>query len=179
MSITRFGKATYRDFLMDFFSWMATHFTPSTRKFTSYNLSCLPSYPSIITLVATSPTGMSSSSHVLRLPFSHTEIITEGSLTVKISSSTCNWLTTPITKLSDLIGTARVRSTKFPLLSTFPRAILLIKFTRAFTRFAAYQASRLWLSLSHTSIIPHIEIEERYCEISAKRCSQQVFNLSL
>lgn len=180
MSITRISKTSDGNLMVDMVCWLSAHLTSPTSKFASYGLSFFPTYSPIVAIVTTSPTRMSGLPHVLRLPFSHTKIVTENSLAMKVRGSPYDWLTAPITLLNHLV--CWLTSFIPALVIALKRAINSVK---AEVTIKGLTASRAYLSdcvgfilkSRHTYIIPHIEIEEKYCAIATDRCRQTVMNL--
>lgn len=180
MSITRISKTPNRNLMVDMGRWLTAHLTSFTSNLTGYNFSLFPTYSPIVAIIASSPTRMSRLSYILGLPLSHTQIVTENPLAMKVRGSPYNWLTTPSAILGDFIG--RLAMLLPALMVAIKRAINPVETLETIKRFATGRAyllncPSLIFESWHSYIIPHIEIEEKYCEIAAKRCCQSVMAL--
>lgn len=181
MGITRICKATHRNLMVNITGGFTTHLTFASRQLASQHLCPSPTQATSIPSPP-SPARVIRLPCIFRLPFSHTEIIAKGLFAVEVGSRASNRLPAPIARLSRSIRTTWVWPTTLAFLSAIPRAILLIEFARTLARLPAYQARWFNGLSSHISSITDytqksrlIEIEEKYCEIAAKRMSQLVF----
>ena len=128
------------------------------------------------------PAGVIFPNLKFRLPLCHTAIVTKGFTRMKITSWAGNILTTPRTLLSYFVSWSAMFIS--PAMVTMRRTINSVKANITIKSLAtswAYPLNCMDFTLKsrHILIIPHIEIEEKYCEIAAKRCSQGIFKLNV
>jgi len=181
MSITRISKTSNGNLMMHTSSRLSTHLTFTTSQFNCVQTCGSPSYATCIAPTA-SPSRMCRFTDIFRLPFSHTKIIAKYFLTVKVSRSTSNRLSAPFTRLSDLVCRLAmfVAAVVVAVNRTVDslKAIIALKCvttSRANLHYCSYFTFESW----HGYIIPHIEIEEKYCEIAARRMAQTVMALDI
>lgn len=188
MSITGFCKTTYRNFMVDIVSWFSAHSTLTIRKFPGFVFCCFPSTTTCIPS-PTSPSRMIGLSKIFRLPLSHTKVITKDFMAVVIRCRAYDLLTTPITYPYYLIGWSAMFIPA--VMIAIKRTINSIKTTvglKSISTSRAYllNSSTFIFKSWHIPIIPDyvqksrfIEIEEKYCEIAAKRMAQTVMELKI
>ena len=177
MRIGWFWKTPNRDFVMNFFGSFATHFTPALRDIPSF---FSRSFPATTTSIpsATSPSRMIFLTKIFGLPFSHAKVIAKNLFRMKITCWADYIVTTPLAFFNYLI--CRFTMLVAALVIAFERAVNSLKASKGFERMmtawtyflnSSYFVFESW----HSLIIPHIEIEEKYCAIAVKRLQQEVF----
>ena len=176
MSIGRLVKATNWDLVMNFSSRLPAHFAFSARENTCKFSGCFPPAAASIAL-SSRPARVGCSSMMCGLPFRHAKVVAKYFLRMKVAGRSydiggtpCAYPCGPVCRLASLIAA---------LMVAVERAVKPVLALICAERFPAGRArllkrSHFSLKPWHYAIIHHIEIEEKYCEIAAKRLAQEV-----